>query len=688
MKAIRSLERDGSVLPSSLRRLILHLHYRALRRRDAAALALVATSRYFDREYYLSRYHDVAASGMDALIHYFDHGAKELRWPSDLFDTAFYLKTNPDIAATGLNPLVHFLEHGQKANRPIRPQPSFIGNVQATSKRRLIPPAKSIYEEPHYPSTERARRYVVYSAVVGGYDDIVPPEYRPPGCDFILFSDQPLKVEGWTVWPLNYHHPDPTRSARFVKLHPHLYFDDYEYSIWIDANIGLKGDIGHFVDRLSADDFVGALPHPLRECIYEEGLECIARRKDDESVITRHLEGYRAQGIPEKLGLWETNILARRHNDPKCIKLMAAWWREIQAGSRRDQLSLPVVRRRHAAEIVPLDRQGVSARAHPLVSLMPHRAKRTPADPNVVWHSRARRDPPADTAAKTIGICVHNSLHEVKACLTSVLAASGANDRIIVVDDASDEPTARYLADFATRDRRIRLKRNKENLGYTKSANLVLRAADTPWVVLLNSDTIVPSRALSKLTAAGEQYSKLAIVGPLSNAASWQSVPRLTGTDGNFHVNALQRGLTPEDMDAISELAGLPVVQFVPLVNGFCLAIRTSVLAEIGVFDDASFPVGYGEEDDLCLRAADAGYVCGISTDAFVFHTKSASFTAERRKVHVIEGLETLRRKHSDERLTAAANMMRDHTGLKLVRERIGILQRRRLANTLPNAPL
>ncbi len=668
-------------LTQAMRRCRYFFHYLTRLRSDARLLALVAASEYFDRKYYLNRYKDVAASGMDPLIHYFDHGADELRRPSDLFDTAFYRETTPELSSTGMNPLVHFLKFGRMTNKPAIRQPSFYRqtSLKKTKVAPQLPP--SIYEDAHASTVKRVGRYVVYTAVVGGYDDLPPPKYGPPGADFVVFSDTPINFDGWVVRPLNYQHPDPTRSARFVKLHPHLYFPEYEHSIWIDANIGVQGDVGLFVDKLG-DRLVGAIPHPLRECIYEEGVECIARRKDDAAIITRHLESYRTQGVPENLGLWETNVLVRRHNDPDCIKFMAAWWREIQAGSRRDQLSLPVVQRKHSIEIVPLDRQGVSAREHPLVTLVPHRPKRAPADPNIVWPASWARGPALPKPPKTIGICVHNSLPEVKACLPSVIAACGDDDEIVVVDDASDAPTADYLADLAARHSRLRLVRNPQNLGYTRSANSIFRMAHTPWVILLNSDTIVPPKAISKLIQAGEQNAKLAIVGPLSNAASWQSVPRLIGPDGTFQVNVLPRGFTPQDMDAICEQAALPVVQFVPLVNGFCLAIRTAALSEIGFFDEDRFPVGYGEEDDLCLRAADAGFACGIATNTFIFHSKSASFTPERRKGYVAEGLKALREKHSKERLIAASTMMRDHTGLKIVRDRVGILQRRQRAVT------
>lgn len=676
--AIKSLLKLDELKSVALRIRLL-LRYGLKRPGDAYRLAMIAGSEFFDAAYYLQRYNDVASSGMDPVVHYFDHGASELRRPSERFDTAYYLEANPDFAGTEMNPLIHFLQYGQKENRPPIRLPAFYKRKGSAAEFPPQPRVRSIYADERREPAPRRNRYAVFTAVVGGYDDLAAPRYRPEGCDFVVFSDQPLKVEGWKVLPLNYQHPDPTRAARFVKLHPHLYFPQYEHSIWIDANIGVKGDLGLFIDQLADADFIGALPHPLRTCVYEEGFECIERRKDDASTITRHLEAYRAAGIPEHIGLWETNLLVRRHNDPNCIKLMSSWWREIQIGSRRDQLSLPVVRRQNSANIAALDRKGVSAREHPLVTLVSHRPKRKPADPNTAWPAGVVHAKPTDTPL-TIGICVHNSLPEVTACLMSVLSTCRKDDRIIVIDDASEKPTADYLLGIAARHPQVQLIRNETNLGYTRSANLIFRAAETSWIVLLNSDTIVPPNALRKLAEAGEQYPRLAIVGPLSNAASWQTVPRLTGPEGTFLVNSLPKGVTPDDMDKICEGAALPVVQFVPLVNGFCMAIRKAALQEIGIFDEERFPIGYGEEDDLCLRAADVGYTCGIATNVFVLHTKSASFTSERRKWLVAAGSQALREKHSEERLAGALTTMRDHAGLKIVRERVGILQRRRIA--------
>lgn len=643
-----------------------HLLYYSLvrRRRDARRLSLIANSPLFDGSYYLEQNPDVAAAGMDPVIHYVDFGATELRNPSPFFDTARYLYANRRELARGEeNPLSHHIG----TSRPVRA--SHVRPSSATTPEHPAP--VSIYQTPR-PSRDHGR-IVVYTAVVGAYDTLSPPRYLPANCDFIVFSDEALAIAGWMTRPLSYIHRDPSRSARFVKLHPHFFLSDYEYSVWLDANVGIGGDVAALIERLGNDKFIGTFVHPSRDCIYDEGIECIVRRKDDRLRISEQLERYRDIGVPAHGGLWETNCLVRRHNSADCIKLMTSWWRELDRGSKRDQLSLPVVARTHAATIVPLDRPGVSARAHPLLTFSAHRKWRGSDDAACKRQTSPRdRDIPRPSA--TVGVCVHGNLAEVRKCLTAAALCCTANDRMLIVDDASDRETQQYLEDFVANHRQARLMRNPENLGYTRSANLILRSAATDWIVLLNSDAVVPPKALDKLIEAGEDHSRLAIVGPLSNAAGWQTIPLLAGPDGSFLVNQLPPTLTVSDMDELCQRTCLPSVQLVPLVNGFCFAVRRRALADIGIFDEVNFPAGYGEEDDLCLRAWDAGYSCAIATNVYVLHSKTQSFTHDRRDALTDAGKVKLEEKHTPERLVSAVRTMRDHPGLHGMRIRVSEL--------------
>jgi hypothetical protein len=82
-----------------------------------SAQRLLASSSFFDAEWYLARYPDVAASGVDPVRHYLEFGWREGRNPSPLFSTKGYLKANKDVAEQDINPLFHYLEYGQVEGR-------------------------------------------------------------------------------------------------------------------------------------------------------------------------------------------------------------------------------------------------------------------------------------------------------------------------------------------------------------------------------------------------------------------------------------------------------------------------------------------------------------------------------------------------------------------------------------------
>ncbi len=77
----------------------------------------VRASGLFDGDWYLRRYPELAAEGIDPAGHYVRTGAREGRAASEFFDTAYYLAENPDVAASGMNPLLHFAEFGWKESR-------------------------------------------------------------------------------------------------------------------------------------------------------------------------------------------------------------------------------------------------------------------------------------------------------------------------------------------------------------------------------------------------------------------------------------------------------------------------------------------------------------------------------------------------------------------------------------------
>jgi hypothetical protein len=94
----------------------LTLYFRRLRARRLYC-RLIASSKLFDRDWYLKSFPEVRSSGLEPARHYFERGAAEGRNPSALFDTNWYLSEYPDVAGLGLNPLVHYLQRGADEGR-------------------------------------------------------------------------------------------------------------------------------------------------------------------------------------------------------------------------------------------------------------------------------------------------------------------------------------------------------------------------------------------------------------------------------------------------------------------------------------------------------------------------------------------------------------------------------------------
>ena len=81
----------------------------------------IAASGLFDELWYLHSYPDVSGSGLSAIEHFIEIGAKKGYSPSELFDTQWYLRTYSDVAQGTINPLIHYILHGKVEQRHCLP---------------------------------------------------------------------------------------------------------------------------------------------------------------------------------------------------------------------------------------------------------------------------------------------------------------------------------------------------------------------------------------------------------------------------------------------------------------------------------------------------------------------------------------------------------------------------------------
>jgi GT2 family glycosyltransferase len=239
--------------------------------------------------------------------------------------------------------------------------------------------------------------------------------------------------------------------------------------------------------------------------------------------------------------------------------------------------------------------------------------------PRVVTRRSSRR-PAADVV-----VPVHDGTARTLACLASVLATLPRPSRLIVVDDASTDPELIKALDALARRRRIHLIRNKRNLGFAASANAGIRAAIGRDVVLLNSDTLVTAGWLDDLRALVYTAPDIGTATPLSNDATILSYPEHTGGNWVPDLAATQH------LAALSRRANGGAAVEIPVGVGFCMYIRRACLDAVGVLRADLFAQGYGEENDLCLRARHLGWRHVAAPGVFVAHVGGHSFGTAAR---------------------------------------------------------
>ncbi len=266
-------------------------------------------------------------------------------------------------------------------------------------------------------------------------------------------------------------------------------------------------------------------------------------------------------------------------------------------------------------------------------------------------------------------ICIHNAPDYSELCIESVLKHTELPYDLVLVDDGSGADTSlmvqRYVRDYP----HIRMIRHDKAKGYTGAANAGLRASNADYTVLLNSDTLASPRWAEKLMACAEGDASIGIVGPLSNAATYQSIPFVFEDNGTWKQNHLPGDITVAEYSNSVEQFSLKMYPRVPVVSGFCFCIKRALIDTIGYLDEETFPQGYGEENDYCLRAADAGYTIAVADDTYIYHATSQSFGVETREKLTYQAHHAIRSKYSQERLDGIDAAQRGHKEMQRVRE-------------------
>ena len=234
--------------------------------------------------------------------------------------------------------------------------------------------------------------------------------------------------------------------------------------------------------------------------------------------------------------------------------------------------------------------------------------------------------PPSPTTPLHASIIIvsYNSKSYLAGCLGAVVQTVPAECEIIVVDNASVDGSADYVA--ATFPR-VHLIRSSRNTGFAEGMNLAVAQATGHYVVGINPDTLAQPGWLDALLLPLESPA----VGMTTARIVMLADPTRINTCGNaMHYTGIT---TCRGLDQPADAPELADMRDVPAVSGACFALRRDIWVELGGFDTTFFT--YLEDTDLSLRARLAGYRCVYVPQSVVQHDYANRFSA--RKLYYLE---------------------------------------------------
>jgi GT2 family glycosyltransferase len=208
-----------------------------------------------------------------------------------------------------------------------------------------------------------------------------------------------------------------------------------------------------------------------------------------------------------------------------------------------------------------------------------------------------------------IVIPVWNQLQLTRDCIDSIEKNTGPLYRLVIIDNASDKDTAEYLGSLEKKvPARFRVIRNPANTGFIKAANRGMADSKSPFVCVMNNDTIATGGWLDELIAVAKSGKDIGIVNPSSN-------------------NLGQRPSDGEPLAHYADKLRCRRGEHVELgaAIGFCMLIKREVIDRIGLFDEI-YGMGNFEDTDYSRRAVKEGFRCVRSCGSYVYHRESSSF--------------------------------------------------------------
>ena len=211
-----------------------------------------------------------------------------------------------------------------------------------------------------------------------------------------------------------------------------------------------------------------------------------------------------------------------------------------------------------------------------------------------------------NNAKAVISLLTYNKLDYTRKCLMSLFNSISGDVEVVISDNGSTDGTVEYIKSLSG----IYFIDNRENLGFAKAHNQIMRFFPEADVVLLNNDVELPKDWLSELQSFIKERN-LGAAGPAIKVFNGLDIGAVLDSNAKGK-SIINNGPAPD------------------WITGSCLYITRDTINKIG-FLDTRFGFYY-EDVDYCLRMKKAELKFECIPEVQIIHHNSVSPNPDKKR--------------------------------------------------------
>lgn len=207
----------------------------------------------------------------------------------------------------------------------------------------------------------------------------------------------------------------------------------------------------------------------------------------------------------------------------------------------------------------------------------------------------------------------YNGQEVIQNCLASVFDCGYENLQVIIVDDSSSDDSVKIVTKFS----QVKIIRNDRNLGFARTVNTGIRAAEGTIIAILNMDTVVRKNWLAGLVEALNSDNRIGLVGSKILDPDGTTIQH---AGGRISVNGISSHIGRGEPDC----GQYDLLKDADYVCGASMAFRKDVITKVGLLYEGFSPLYY-EDTDLAFRMKRYGYRVVCAPNSVIEHKENYS---------------------------------------------------------------